>query len=68
MIVGESLFGVLLAGLIVATAKDAPLGLVPGDFAPAQMIGWIAFGALILLLYGWMVRRASAGTGDKPAA
>jgi putative OPT family oligopeptide transporter len=67
MIVGESLFGVLLAGLIVATAKDAPLGLVPGDFAPAQMIGWIAFGALILLLYGWKVRRVRAGTGDKLA-
>jgi hypothetical protein len=31
------------------------------------MIGWIAFGALILLLYGWKVRRVRAGTGDKLA-
>jgi putative OPT family oligopeptide transporter len=59
MIVGESLFGVLLAGLIVATAKDAPLGLVPSDFAPAPMIGWIAFGVLVALLYGWKMRRAT---------
>ena len=60
MIVGESLFGVVLAGLIVALSKDAPLGLVPSDFAPAPFIGWAAFAAMILLLYGWKVRRAKS--------
>jgi putative OPT family oligopeptide transporter len=59
MIVGESLFGVLLAGLIVSTAKDAPLGLVAGDFSAAPFIGWLAFGALIAVLYRWKVRRVN---------
>lgn len=65
MIVGESLFGVLNAGLIVAAqvgyihVKDAsaPLAVVSADFLPATMIGWAAFGALIAVLYGWQVRR-----------
>ena len=60
MIVGESLFGVLLAGLIVAFSTDAPLGLVPGDFAPAPFVGLAAFAGLIAVLYGWMMRRAKA--------
>jgi len=62
MIVGESLFGVLLAGLIVALSTDAPLGLVPADFAPANWIGLAAFAGLIVLLYGWMIRRSGAGS------
>lgn len=57
MIVGESLFGVLLAGLIVASSKDAPLALVPEDFAPANLIAFASFAALIAILYGWMMRR-----------
>jgi putative OPT family oligopeptide transporter len=60
MIVGESLFGVLLAGLIVALSTDAPLGLVPADFAPANWIGLAAFALLIAVLYGWMLRRSRA--------
>ncbi|HEY1612536.1 MAG TPA: oligopeptide transporter, OPT family [Rhizomicrobium sp.] len=58
MIVGESLFGVLLAGLIVAFSTDAPLGIVPADFAPANIIGLVAFAGLIAVLYGWMMRRS----------
>ncbi|MDE2181756.1 MAG: oligopeptide transporter, OPT family [Alphaproteobacteria bacterium] len=58
MIVGESLFGVVLAGLVYFMATGAPLGLVPPDFPPAPIIGWISFGVLILLLYGWMMRRS----------
>jgi putative OPT family oligopeptide transporter len=60
MIVGESLFGVLLAGLIVALSTDAPLGLVSADFAPANWIGLAAFALLIFALYNWMLRRARA--------
>ena len=33
LIVGESLWGVINAGLIVGLSKDAPIGLVPEDFA-----------------------------------
>jgi putative OPT family oligopeptide transporter len=57
MIVGESLFGVLLAGLIVALSKDAPLALVPADFAWANPIGVALFVALVAGLYGWMLVR-----------
>ena len=57
MIVGESLFGVLNAGLIVAFNKDAPLAVVGPSF-PATAVALIGFAGLILLLYGWLLRRA----------
>lgn len=60
MIVGESLFGVLLAGLIVALSTDAPLALASADFAPADWLGLAAFVALIVALYTWMNRRSTA--------
>jgi putative OPT family oligopeptide transporter len=60
LIVGESLFGVVLAGLIRAFSSDAPLALVAADFAPAPFLGPLVFAALIVVLYGWMMRRASA--------
>ncbi|MGC2650242.1 MAG: oligopeptide transporter, OPT family, partial [Candidatus Cybelea sp.] len=44
LIVGESLFGVLLAGLIVSTGRPEPLGLVGDAFAKASTaIGAVAF-------------------------
>jgi putative OPT family oligopeptide transporter len=58
MIVGESLFGVLNAGLIVAFSSDAPMALVPADFAGANWIGPLLFVALIAGLYAWMMQRA----------
>ncbi len=60
LIVGESLFGVLLAGLIVGFNRDAPLAVVAADWPYALPIGAASFGALIVLLYGWMMRRAKA--------
>jgi putative OPT family oligopeptide transporter len=57
MIVGESLFGVVLAGLIVGLSKDAPLAIVPDNFAPAPLIGVITFVGFILALYGWLLAR-----------
>ncbi|HUE65893.1 MAG TPA: oligopeptide transporter, OPT family [Rhizomicrobium sp.] len=57
MIVGESLFGVLNAGLIVAFNKDAPLAVVGPSF-PATAVALIGFAGLIVLLYGWLLRRA----------
>ena len=58
LIVGESLWGVLNAGLIVGLSNDAPLGFVPADFPAAPWLGILLFIALIVLLYGWMLRRA----------
>jgi putative OPT family oligopeptide transporter len=58
LIVGESLFGVALAGLIVATGNAAPLALVPDGFGPANALGALAFVALTLLLYRAIARRA----------
>jgi putative OPT family oligopeptide transporter len=57
LIVGESLFGVLLAGLIVWSGKSAPLQIVPDSFANvAGIIGPLAFVALIAVLYRWVAR------------
>ena len=60
LIVGESLWGVLNAGLIVAFSKDAPIGIVPEDFAPAPWLGVLGFVGAIVWLYGWMLRRSLA--------
>jgi hypothetical protein len=60
LIVGESLFGVLNAGLIVALSNDAPIALVPAAFAPATLIGTLSFVASIVLLYRWMLQRSVA--------
>jgi len=57
MIVGESLFGVLNAAIIVGANRDAPLGVVPADFAFAMPIGVILFVGLTALLYGWLLKR-----------
>jgi len=65
LIVGESLFGVLNAGLIVALASDAPIGLVSASFGPARLLGLAAFAALVAWLYGWMLRRVNP---PRPAA
>jgi putative OPT family oligopeptide transporter len=55
LIVGESLFGVILSGIIVATNKDAPLALVSDSFAlPAMFIGLIAFIVTVIGLYRWI--------------
>ena len=64
MIVGESLWGVINAGVIRLTDNPAPFQLAPVDFA---WINWVATGLFILLiavLYGWIMARARA---HKPA-
>ena len=64
LIVGESVWGVINAGLIVAFSKEAPIGLVPESFAPAPWLGVLCFVALLVFLYGWMVRRSEAMQGQ----
>ncbi|HEY0380276.1 MAG TPA: oligopeptide transporter, OPT family [Pyrinomonadaceae bacterium] len=60
LIVGESLWGVINAGLIVGLSKDAPLALVPEDFALSPWLGVLGFVGIIALLYRWMLRRSAA--------
>jgi putative OPT family oligopeptide transporter len=60
LIVGESIWGVINAGLIVAFSKDAPIALVPENFAPAPWLGMLGFIGIIVWLYGWMLRRSAA--------
>ena len=60
LIVGESLWGVINAGLIVGFNKDAPIGFFPADFGPAPLLGVLGFIGIIVWLYGWMLRRSRA--------
>src|SRR5881394_761227 len=60
LIVGESIWGVINAGLIVGFSKDAPIALVPEDFAPAPWLGVLGFVGVIVWLYAWMLRRSRA--------
>src|SRR5678815_3945901 len=54
LIVGESLWGVINAGLIVGLSKDAPIGIVPENFAAAPWLGLFGFVGIVVWLYGWM--------------
>jgi putative OPT family oligopeptide transporter len=60
LIVGESLWGVLNAGLIVGLSDDAPIALVSGEFPLAPILGVLCFAGLIVFLYAWMLRSARA--------
>ena len=58
LIVGESLWGVALAGLIVGTGKGEPLALVGDGFhGPAAGLGLAAFAAITAGLYRWTALR-----------
>ena len=59
LIVGESLFNVALAGLIVASGKGTPLALVGDSFAgPGLLLAGAAYVLVPLGLYLWTWRRA----------
>jgi hypothetical protein len=60
LIVGESLWGVINAGLIVGLSNDAPIALVPESFALAPWLGLLGVVGMIVWLYGWMLRRSAA--------
>jgi len=60
LIVGESLWGVLNAGLIVGLNTDAPIGLAPAGFAAGPWLGVLGFVGVIVWLYRWMLRRSAA--------
>ena len=55
LIVGESLFGVFFAGVIVSTGKESPFGLIPeGSGWPAMLAGLVVFVLLAFGLYRWI--------------
>jgi hypothetical protein len=59
MIVGESIFGVVLAGLVIALKNDNPLAVVGDAFAPwAAPLGVLVFIATVAGLYVWTARLA----------
>jgi len=59
LIVGESLFGVLLAGVIVASDNATPFAIVGDSFQRFAMpLGGIAFVLAIVGLYRWSARLA----------
>ncbi|MES1158604.1 MAG: oligopeptide transporter, OPT family [Terricaulis silvestris] len=61
LIVGESLFGILQAGLIVATNKPQPLALVPPSFADvAPWVGIVLFALFLFVSYAWTSRQSKA--------
>ena len=60
LIVGESLWGVLNAGLIVGLSKDAPIAFFPEDFAIAPWLGVLGFVGVVFYLYRWMLQRSGA--------
>jgi putative OPT family oligopeptide transporter len=63
MIVGESLWGVILAAIIVASGKATPLAVVGDAFAgAANWIGIIAFILLVGGLYRWTQRLSERST------
>lgn len=68
LIVGESLFGVLNAGIIAATSDSSALAVVGEDFAKtAQWIGLALFVVLVGMVYNYL-KKSQAKTGVKTVA
>ncbi len=60
LIVGESLFLVMTAGVIVATSNDAPFAMLPeGSTWPAMLAGIVVFAVLTFGLYAWIRGRSA---------
>lgn len=60
LIVGESLFGVVFAGIVGLTGNDTPLRLVGDNFAPLAMVAApIVFFAVIARLYAYTMRASA---------
>ena len=58
MIVGESLFGVLYAGIVVASGQNSPFALVGDGF---ESLALIAGAVIFLVLIGLLYRRTMTG-------
>lgn len=65
LIVGESLFGVLFAGIVGFSGKEEPLALMPASYEKAsQWVGVIVFIAAVLALYRWIKPQGLARDGN----
>jgi putative OPT family oligopeptide transporter len=62
LIVGESLFGVVFAGIVAATNSDAPLALIKHN-PVAVPAGLVVFAIATLGLYAWTRRQAAVAVG-----
>src|SRR5437773_410796 len=61
LIVGEGIIGVVISEMIVFSGKDAPLALVgPGFETAGKILGGLAFAAIAIGLYRWILGLASA--------
>jgi putative OPT family oligopeptide transporter len=59
LIVGESLFGVVYAGIVAGSGSDSPLALVGKGFANwGEILGVVVFVAIVAGLYKWTQRLA----------
>ena len=58
LIVGESLFGVVFAGIVAATNKDTPLALV-AEYPLVSAVSVVVFAVAVLGLYAWTRRQAA---------
>jgi putative OPT family oligopeptide transporter len=58
LIVGESLFGVVFAGIVAATNKDAPLAVLTA-YPWVNAVSVIAFAVAVLGLYAWTRNQAA---------
>ncbi|MEI6282029.1 MAG: oligopeptide transporter, OPT family [Alphaproteobacteria bacterium] len=63
LIVGESLFSVVLAGIIVATGKGEPFAVVQNFETPVTSLGLVGFVVLAFSLYRW-TRALGESSGD----
>ncbi|WP_347956933.1 OPT family oligopeptide transporter [Gordonia aichiensis] len=65
LIVGESIYGVIFAGIVGATGNDSPLAIVGDGLGNwMQVIGVIVFAVMITGLYRYVKKVASDGPAD----
>ncbi len=68
LIVGESLYGVVFAGIVAATGNDSPLAIIgDGWDTGAQVLGVIVFALVITWLYRWTSKLAGGKSSDAPS-
>ncbi|MEL4505308.1 oligopeptide transporter, OPT family [Luteococcus sp. H138] len=62
LIVGESLFGVIYAGIVAATGEEEPMAVITAKSwaNPAQLVGIAVFALLVGALYVWTKKKAVA--------
>ena len=69
LIVGESLFGVVLAGIVAASGEEDPLAVVGSGFTTvSETLGALVFAGMTLGLYLWVRRLSVRATGARTRA